>query len=158
MVGRLRPIGTLIAMIGAATLLITAVPASAAPVKLVSALEGGDAEVPDPGDPDGTGAAQVTVAVKKQKVCFVLVTLNITLPAAAAHIHDGEAGVAGPISVTLRPPKEIAGTGIGLSKGCVKDQKRSLLRDIRRNPDQYYVNVHTTDYPGGAVRGQLEAA
>jgi len=158
MVGRIRTMGKMIATIGAAALLITAVPATAAPATLVAALEGGDAEVPDPGDPDGSGGAQVRVNVKKEKVCFVLVTLGITLPAAAAHIHEGEARVAGPILVTLKPPQEIAGTGIGLSKGCVKDQKRSLLRDIRNNPDQYYINVHTTDYPGGAVRGQLEAA
>jgi hypothetical protein len=121
-------------------------------------LSGGAAEVPDPGDPDGSGGAQVTINVKKERVCFVLVVLDIALPTAAAHIHEGEAGVAGGIVVTLEAPTEIDGTGIGLANGCVRDQPRALLRDIKNNPDQYYVNVHNAEFPGGAVRGQLELA
>lgn len=132
--------------------------ANAAPVTLVSALEGGAVEVPDPGDPDGSGAAEVKVNVRKEKLCFTLVVLDITLPTAAAHIHDGGAGEAGPIVVTLKAPEEVAGSGIGLATGCVKQLDRPLLRDIKANPADYYINVHTSDFPGGAVRGQLEAA
>jgi len=60
--------------------------------------------------------------------------------------------------VTLEAPAQIAGSGIGLATGCVGDQSRPLLRDIKNNPDQYYVNVHTSDFPDGAVRGQLAVA
>ena len=101
---------------------------------------------------------EVTINVRKEKVCFAIVVLDITLPTAAAHIHQGEAGVAGDIVVTLEAPEEIDGTGIGLATGCVPNQPRPLLRDIKNNPDQYYINVHTSDFPGGAVRGQLEVA
>jgi hypothetical protein len=59
--------------------------------------------------------------------------------------------------VTLAPPTEIADGGFGLAKGCVRDQARSLLRDIRDNPGDYYATVHNEAFPGGAVRGQLEA-
>jgi hypothetical protein len=31
------------------------------------------------------------------------------------------------------------------------------MRDIRAHPGQYYVNIHNTQYPGGAARGQLHA-
>jgi len=149
-----RLIGAIIGFV----LLIPAAPASAAVSTIHSALSGGAAEVPDPGDPNGSGAAQVTINVRTQRLCFVIVVLDVTLPTAAAHIHAGEAGVAGDIAVTLKPPVEIDTTGIGLSTGCVRNQPRPLLRDIKNNPDQYYVNVHNSDFPGGAVRGQLELA
>lgn len=153
-----KALATFLVLTMASTLLIGLTPADAAPTRLVAALEGGAAEVPDPGDPDGSGAAEVKVNVRKQKVCFALVVLDITLPAVAAHIHEGEAGVAGPVVVTLKAPEEVAGTGIGLATGCAKQLAKPLLRDIKANPGNYYINVHTSDYPGGAVRGQLEAA
>jgi hypothetical protein len=114
--------------------------------------------VPDPGDPDGSGAAQVKIDVRKEKVCFAIVVLDVALPTAAAHIHEGAAGVAGDVVVTLKAPLEIGNTGIGLATGCVRNQARPLLRDIKNNPSQFYVNVHNGDFPGGAVRGQLSAA
>ena len=116
-------------------------------------------EVPNPGDTDGSGAAQVSVNLAKQRVCFAVAVINISLPAEAMHIHEGAAGVAGDIVVDLKkPPVEVGATGIGLSMGCVKNQPKPVLRAIKTNPDQFYVNVHTADFPGGAVRGQLEAA
>lgn len=156
--GRMRLLGKLVAATVGIALLTPVAPASAAVASFDSALSGGDSEVPDPGDPNGSGAAQVTIDVKNRKLCFVLVVLDVTLPTAAAHIHSGGAGVAGDIVVTLRAPAEIGDTGIGLAKGCARNQPKSVLRDIRSDPGGYYVNVHTSDYPGGAVRGQLEAA
>ena len=39
--------------------------------------------------------------------------------------------------------------------GCV-GVEHDLLKAIRKDPEQYYVNVHTGEFPEGAVRGQLE--
>ena len=40
---------------------------------------------------------------------------------------------------------------------CVFDIDKSLIKDIRQHPDDYYVNVHSTPgFEAGAVRGQLE--
>ena len=130
-----------------------------APTMLFAELSGGATEVPNPGDPDGSGAAQVTVNPRKQRVCFAVAVINISLPAEAMHIHEGEAGAAGDIVVDLKKaPVEVGDTGIGLSMGCVRNQFKPVLKAIKTNPDQFYVNVHTADFPGGAVRGQLEVA
>jgi CHRD domain len=109
----------------------------------------GEVEVPI-GDLDGTGLSTVIVHPGKGQLCFAVVVDDITLPAIAAHVHVGRAGVAGPIVVPITPPD-----ADGTSAGCVTGVDAQLLRQIRRDPRQYYVNIHTTDFPGGAVRGQL---
>jgi hypothetical protein len=118
----------------------------------------GAAEVPGPGDADGTGVAQVNVFAKGaggRTVCFAIAVDLITLPATAAHIHNAPTGVAGPVVVTLAPPQPFGSGTVGVSAGCVTGLSPSLVRNIAQHPEQYYVNVHTTDFPAGAVRGQL---
>ncbi|MBA3885430.1 MAG: CHRD domain-containing protein [Acidobacteria bacterium] len=107
----------------------------------------GAAEVPGPGDPDGTGTARVTLNPGQREICFALTVANIA-PATAAHIHEAPAGTAGPVVVGLTAPTS------GTSQGC-RTVARELIDDILKNPSQYYVNVHNVPYPAGAVRGQL---
>lgn len=108
----------------------------------------GAVEVPGPGDPDGTGAAAVTVDADANHLCYDLSVSDIT-PAVAAHIHVGPVGVAGPIVVDLTAPSA------GTSSGCVVDADAAA---ILAEPANFYVNVHTPDFPGGAIRGQLGEA
>jgi aldose sugar dehydrogenase len=110
----------------------------------------GAAEVPGPGDSDGSGQSNVFLNREAGQVCFSIVVSDITLPASAAHIHAGKAGVAGGIVVHLAPPDET-----GVSTGCVSDVDPALIQAIIAKPAQYYVNVHTSDFPAGALRGQL---
>lgn len=114
----------------------------------LSATMTGAEEVPT-GDPDGTGTAHFTFNQGLGQVCFELNVENIA-PATAAHIHLAPAGVAGPIVVPLTPPD-----ANGTSSGCVEDVDPELIKAIRQNPADYYVNVHNAEYPPGAVRGQL---
>lgn len=107
----------------------------------------GAAEVPGPGDPDGSGTAALTLNPGQEEVCFELTVTGIA-PATAAHIHIGGAGVAGPVVRGLSPPTS------GSSSGCVP-ASRELILAIINNPENYYVNVHNADFPAGAVRGQL---
>lgn len=112
----------------------------------------GAAEVPGPGDPDGKGQARITlmmVGMDQHQLCWEIKVKDITLPATAAHIHSGVAGVAGPVVVPLSPPD-----ANGYSSGCTFIT-HELAMDLHMHPEKYYVNDHTIDYPAGALRGQL---
>jgi CHRD domain len=105
--------------------------------------------VPNQGDPDGSGSAQLTFNPGLGEICFELTVENIALPATAAHIHEAPIGVAGPVVVPLTAPD-----ASGVSSGCVSADP-ALVKDILKHPSDYYVNVHNSDFPSGAVRGQL---
>ena len=107
----------------------------------------GAAEVPGPGDTDGTGTASITLNHGKGEVCYEL-TVDKIAAANAAHIHVGAVDKAGPPVANLTPPTN------GSSKGCVELEK-DKIKDILQNPANYYVNVHNAEFPDGAVRGQL---
>ena len=115
--------------------------------QLEAELTGG-AERPGPGDADGSGSATVNPQPSKKQVCYTLKVEDIDT-ATAAHIHIGGPDVPGPVVVPLAAPST------GKSSGCV-DVTEELARDIKKNPEDYYVNVHNPAFPRGAVRGQLE--
>lgn len=107
----------------------------------------GAQEVP-PADEDGRGIAKVRVNPDKDRLCYSLAVSNIDGDITAAHIHQAPAGVNGPIVVVLETPSD------GPVADCVTID-HALAEAIAANPADYYVNVHSTVFPGGAVRGQL---
>jgi len=121
-------------------------------VPLVAHLRGAE-ETPSGGDVDGGGIALINVNRSIGEVCIDLTTENITTWT-AAHIHPGEVGVSNPpvvdFNITAAQP------GPRLSK-CVSGVPASLIDDIAATPSDFYVNVHSNEYPQGAVRGQLVA-
>ena len=114
--------------------------------KLTATLTGA-AEVPNPGDPDGTGTAVIRINPGQERLCFTLQVVGID-PARAAHIHRGAPGVAGPVVVPLAPPTA------GTSEGCIT-VTRELAQQLIRDPASFYVNIHNAPFPTGALRGQL---
>ena len=128
-----------------ALLALASTAAATGGAKRTTTLTGAE-EVP-PADPDGTGFALITLNVGQATVCWELTVSNIA-PATAAHIHAAPAGVNGSIVVPLSAPTS------GSSSGCTTANP-ALIQDIIDNPEQYYVNVHNAEFPGGAVRGQL---
>ena len=107
----------------------------------------GAAEVPGPGDTDGSGSAKVTLNHGQGQICYELTVSNIGT-ATAAHLHTGASDAAGPVLVTLETPAD------GSSDGCVNVDK-DKIKEIMDNPAGYYINVHNAEFPDGAVRGQL---
>ncbi len=133
---------TLIAAL-AATALST--PALAAPVTFTATLTG--AAETGGGDADGVGGFKVEADEDSGDFCFTLWADKTTKPT-MAHVHEGAAGADGKPVATL----EITGKD---SDACIA-MEPALIKALVANPAGYYVNVHTADFPKGAVRGQLE--
>ena len=140
-----------LATVGAVAL---AGPAAAQPeerasgVKLTATLTGA-AEVPGPGDPNGAGLFEGRVNPGQGRICYSLSAGNIG-DSTAAHIHVGAAGMAGDPVLTLDTPD-----GDDEDSEECQDIDRSLAQALIRDPADYYVNIHTGDFPDGAIRGQL---
>lgn len=146
---------------GAAAALIGAglAPVSEGGRKFVESLTG-QAEI-DAGalsaDMDGRGTAHVTVNVGQGRLCWNLVGLSNLDPLIASHIHEAPSDRAGPIRISffhfgepidLEGCTEVPGT-------TLHPFDRARLQDIIQNPQNYYVNIHTSAFPPGAIRGQL---
>ncbi len=101
------------------------------------------------GDTDGVGSATVTI-ISETRLCAGLVVDNIATPT-AAHIHLGPSAVNGPVRVTLPAPTS---GNPGTSSGCATVDS-AIIAAIAASPQNFYINVHTSNYSGGAIRGQL---
>ena len=86
------------------------------------------------------------------------------LTIAGLHIHNGREGVNGPVVID---------TGITGTKTVVDDTGKAgvtrqaqikpdnaagiaALEGLLRDPNQFYINLHTPEFPGGAIRAQLQ--
>jgi hypothetical protein len=74
----------------------------------------------------------------------------------AGHVHQAPAGVAGPVVVPLFvPPAPPTSARHIKQRGVATPNAGTTGADLCANPNAYYVNYHTTAFPGGAIRGQL---
>lgn len=133
---------------GAAALLAGCASGPAMQRAQLSVTMTGIQEVPGPGDPDGTGTADIRVDPAQDRVCWDLFARQID-PATAAHIHRGAAGAAGPPVLTLTAPG-----ADGRSRGCAGIDD-ALALELATQAHAFYVNVHNAAFPAGAIRGQL---
>ncbi|MDQ4034935.1 MAG: CHRD domain-containing protein [Chloroflexota bacterium] len=121
---------------------------------------------PQGGDPDATGTATVTINPGLETVCYSLSWANASGEDASStndavwggHIHMAPAGTNGGIFVHLfGGPPATMNSNFGTTdstSGCV-DHERDDLLEIIRDPELFYVNIHSGEYPGGIIRGQL---
>lgn len=126
-------------------MLAAAVPlgqAQAATVKLGATLTGPNE--PAGGDADGTGTFVVEIDPDAGDFCYTITSAKIGAPT-MAHVHTGATGVNGPPVITID------------AKGndeCMAVEP-DVLKPIVAAPENYYVNIHNAEFPGGAIRGQL---
>jgi hypothetical protein len=140
----------LVAVAAGSVLTFSAASAARKPVtKTFHVALTGEAESPA-GDPVATGTATIRLRTDG-RVCYQLAAKNLP-KAVAAHIHKGKAGVSGNVVVPLKTPN-----AAGNAKGCTK-AKKALVRSMIKSPRGFYVNVHTGEFPNGAIRGQLKGS
>ena len=74
----------------------------------------------------------------------------------AGHIHKAPVGMAGAIVVPLfvAPSPPTSARQIK-QRGAATPNAGTTGAALCANPSAYYVNYHTTAFPGGAIRGQL---
>jgi hypothetical protein len=107
------------------------------------------AEVP-PSKSTGMGEANVSLDTATHEITYEVTFSGFSSAVAAAHIHGpAEAGKNGGVVVPLgnSPASPIHGTA-----KLTAEQEQQLTAGM------YYVNIHTKNHPGGAIRGQLVAA
>jgi hypothetical protein len=112
-------------------------------------------EIPDPagkktGDKDGNALA--LMRIQGDEVSFAFTWSGIGTPT-AGHIHMGAVGTDGDVRIPFFMTKLPDGKQSVYGTAKVTDQK--LLADIKAHPQNYYFNLHTAEFPGGAVRGQV---
>jgi hypothetical protein len=97
-------------------------------------------------DPAATGSARLELG--GASIRFHIRAANLG-KVVATHLHQGGAGVNGPMAIELNP----GFTGDVLD-GSVPVES-DLSARILANPSQFYVKLHSLKFPGGAIRGQL---
>jgi hypothetical protein len=104
----------------------------------------GEEEVP-PAESDATGTAIIVIVPARDMVCWKLSWENAPGDVIAAHIHGpAQPGVNAGVLVPLT---------VDPAMGCTTDSDADA---IAADPGNYYVNIHSTVFPGGFLRAQLD--
>jgi hypothetical protein len=117
------------------------------------------------GDPNGRAEAYVFgIDGDPTTLCYLLVGVRkiAELDQApgngrAAHIHFGARGGNGPVVANLAWPQD------GQAADCLTEGEpgkfptgeAGIVQLILKNPQDFYINIHNSVYPNGAIRGQL---
>jgi len=97
----------------------------------------------------------ITIDTGAQTVTYEINSGGMIEPT-LAHIHGGAAGVSGaPVVTFATGPSSWTN---GRTFGVVPVSDGALLNSIVANPQNFYVNVHSTGFPAGEVRAQLTPA
>jgi hypothetical protein len=150
--------------------------------KKISEILTGYEETAAPGSPGGavstTGNGTFTARISndESRIEWELSYSDLEGAVQQAHIHFGQKSVTGPISVFLctnlgngpagtqpcpAPPATISGTitaadvtNLANERGISAGELDELLAAIRAGAT--YVNVHSTRWPGGEIRSQID--
>jgi hypothetical protein len=107
-------------------------------------------ENPIPAGRSETGNADLTL-YDNNTLSYHIMISNLAASDALtlAHIHAGDAITSGPVILNLNPT-----FANGMATGTVDVPRTSLVDSIKNG--SVYVNVHSTQFPAGLLRGQMD--
>lgn len=120
---------------------------AARPAALCAHLEGAGDSSTDALDPVHQGDA--VLRLEKTAIRFSIVAPGLQT-VTATHIHHGASGTYGPMLWEIN-----SGYKGDAIRGTASDIPPGVIALIAHDPAEYYVKLHTPEFPGGAIRGQL---
>lgn len=102
-----------------------------------------------------TGTAMMLYDVSTNTFDLVVTINNLTNTISASHIHEAAIGVAGPVVTGLGPEAVYTRNGTTVTATFTNVTHGGTPLTLLRNGA--YFNVHSAQFPGGEVRGQLIA-
>jgi hypothetical protein len=156
-----------ISALAASALLVQAGAASAQNSVIVRATLNGGEETPTPVLSGAVATAEVAVDTVNQEIAVQMRVFNLPTGSTASHIHIAPRGVTGPVVIDFPIGRGLTGDftlNFRLHDGAVFHARPEI--GINTFADalqaivggQAYVNIHTTTFPGGEIRGQLSVA
>lgn len=118
-------------------------------------------EVRGGGDRGGRGFARLVLDEDEERACYVIQWRDLEGAVTAAHVHYGRRHSDGPHAIDLFDDERFDGHD-GTVWNCVRvrdhgdKSARETIRDIIEHPSHFYINIHTTAFEDGAIRGQLD--
>lgn len=105
------------------------------------------------GDFDGQGSARLDLDLERGTACYEITWENLDGMVTAFHLHKARRGSDGPHWIDFFNNKNFPGEKTTVSE-CV-NSTRENIEAVMKNPSDFYLNVHSTAFEKGAVRGQL---
>jgi hypothetical protein len=126
----------------------TQVEARGATATLIASLEGRN----EPAGGAPQGQALELISIHEHTLSYSIAWQGLGMPV-EADIHSGARGADGPVVVRLFTTP---GAAAGSAYGTVTVDP-AVLTALTAHPGDFYADVHTTQSPDGAVRGQLRS-
>jgi CHRD domain len=156
-----------ICLLAAGAMLVQAVAASAQTSVVLRATLNGGEETPTPVLSGAVATAEVAVDPTNQELAVQMRVFNIPTGTTASHIHIASRGVNGPVVIDFPIGRGVTGDftlNFRVHDGPAFHARPEIgintfadaLQAIAAG--QAYVNIHTTTFPGGEIRGQLSVA
>lgn len=100
------------------------------------------------GDPDGYARAQLSISDELNQICYDVGDIRNLAPITSLTINRARRGQVGPAVLRVERANE------GVWKNCV-NRAEWLEQSLEYAPGAYYIQISTTEFPNGAIRGQF---